>query len=362
MSTLVVMCRSCEDQAEGVSLRHFMVHQPIESARKSIQQALSARDGADISWIHPPPEQSGWTLAADALKFIDAMVRELRPRHVIEFGAGLSTKVLARACVQMQNACAISSIDHDPEYGVSDTRLLVDRTSNLTLRSQIAPLVARDYGGKLLPTYHLDPGKLASTAPADLVLIDGPPVDLGGREGILYQVLEFCRPGTIVLLDDASRRSERIATRNWQEVLGPAIELSQLPHFTKGLASVIVREVVKANLLWHRRIAAAKRQIESFIDRGATFVLVESENFGTFADDRHPVPLVRRGDEDWGPPEDDKSAMAELQARRNEGATHFVLPWTSFWCTDTYSGFIAQLREQFRSVADGDLLLAFELK
>ena len=103
-----------------------MANDPIESARQSIQRALAARECADISWIHPPPEKDGWTLAADALKFIDALVRELRPAHVIEFGAGLSTKVLARACVEMKSPCAISSIDHDPEFGVSDTRKFVE--------------------------------------------------------------------------------------------------------------------------------------------------------------------------------------------------------------------------------------------
>src|SRR5215471_13319673 len=116
-----------------------MANDPIKSAQQLIDRALSARDRVDISWIQPPPETTGWTLAADALRFIDALVRQLRPKHVIEFGAGLSTKVLARACVQMGAPCAISSIDHDPEFGVSDTRSLVENAANLTLSSQISP-------------------------------------------------------------------------------------------------------------------------------------------------------------------------------------------------------------------------------
>src|SRR2546423_3996224 len=144
-----------------------MPTEQVQLVKEQIQQALSARDRVDISWIQPPPEKDGWTLAADALRFIDALVRQIKPKHVIEFGAGLSTKVLARACVQMHAPCAISSIDHDPEFGISDTKKFVESSKDLTLASQIAPLVARDYGGKLLPTYLWDAGKLASKAPAD---------------------------------------------------------------------------------------------------------------------------------------------------------------------------------------------------
>jgi hypothetical protein len=49
-----------------------------------------------------------------------------------------------------------------------------------------------------------------------LVLIDGPPSLLGGREGTLYLVMEFARPGTLVLLDDASRAQEQSALARWQ--------------------------------------------------------------------------------------------------------------------------------------------------
>jgi predicted O-methyltransferase YrrM len=329
----------------------------IDSLRTTIEHARVSRDAVDLSWIQPPPEKDGWTLTTDALQFIDALVRELRPGHVLEFGAGLSTKVLARACVQMNSACAITSIDHDPQFGVSDTRSIVESAKNLMLASQIAPLVARDYGGKLLPTYLWDPKKLASKSPADLVVIDGPPVDLGGREGVLYQAMEFCRPGTVVLLDDASRASERRAASNWQEVLGDKIEVIRLAKFTKGMVAVIIRETVKTDRLWELRLAQAKAKIESLVIPGASFVMVESGNFGEFSDGRRPIPLVKRGEEDWGPPENSDAAAQELEKRRREGATHFVLPWTSFWWLDSYADFF----KRYPPSHAGDLLVVIDL-
>jgi predicted O-methyltransferase YrrM len=334
----------------------------IESARQSLQQALRDRDRADLSWINPPPETNGWTLTSDAIAFLDQLVRLTKPSHIIEFGAGLSTRAAVRAVAELGTKCAISSIDHDPEFGVSNTRQFAEGATNLTLSSQFANLVARDYGGKLLPTYHLDPKKLASTAPADIVLIDGPPISLGGREGVLYQVLPHCRPGTIVLLDDAARIAERTAVRNWTETLGDAIEAKQLPHFTKGMAAVIVHETVQNGELWPRRVLNAKKQIELIVPAGKPFVLVELGQWDAFAGDRHAWPLVRKNGEDWGSPQRDEDALRELEARRKEGATHFFLPWTSFWWADVYGGFLAHLRKNHKCVVDGDLLLGFDLR
>lgn len=338
-----------------------MVNDPTELPRQQIGRALFARDRADISWL-PLLEKDRWALAADALKFIDTLVREVRPKHIIEFGAGYSTEVFARACGEMKIACAISSIDHDPQFGISNARRIVESFRNVTLTSQIAPLVARDYGCKLLPTYFWDRSKLASREPADLVLIDGPPMNLGGREGILYQVLGFCHSGTIVLLDDSSRPSERIATRNWQDTLGPAIEVLRLRDFARGMIAVLVRQIVKVDELWDWRLVRARQQIEAIVSPRSTFVLIEFSNFGSFAGNRCPWPLMRRGSEYWGAPASSESAISELEARRCEGATHFVLPWTAFWWTDYYADFIAHLRKQFRCAAGGDLLLAFDLR
>src|SRR5579862_9559880 len=89
----------------------------ILSARKALDQALSDRGQGDLSWIDPPPTDDGWTLAPDALRFLWNLVRHLRPQHVVEFGSGLSTRLLLRAIEGMDGA--ISSIDHDPQFGAA---------------------------------------------------------------------------------------------------------------------------------------------------------------------------------------------------------------------------------------------------
>src|SRR5262249_48017177 len=79
-----------------------------------IRQGLSA---GDLSWIGELTGDYEWKLAPDALRCVSALVTKLRPRHIVEFGSGLSTQVLARSAIGVGLSCAISSIDHDPTFG-----------------------------------------------------------------------------------------------------------------------------------------------------------------------------------------------------------------------------------------------------
>src|SRR4051812_4077069 len=142
-----------------------------------IGRLLREAAGVDLSWIVPPPTADGWTLAPDALRFVTAAVRVLRPRHVLEMGSGLSTKLLAREVAALGNGGAISSIDHDPQYNWETSRSeSPDKPANVAFH--LAPLVVREFGGKLCGAYLIQPNKLASKEPVDLVVIDGPPVNL----------------------------------------------------------------------------------------------------------------------------------------------------------------------------------------
>jgi predicted O-methyltransferase YrrM len=222
--------------------------------------ALLDAGQTDLSWIQPPPD-SGWTLALDALRFITNVVRHVKPRHILEFGSGLSTQVLARAAGGLKNECSISSVDHDPEFGAAAAQSYFGQTGKMCrVAFQTAPLVAREYGGKFVPAYLIKPERFASEAPVDLVLVDGPPAVLGGREGTLYQAMDYMKPGTLVLLDDSRRREERAALANWQDTLGSTIEVIELTGFTKGMTAIIVHESVRSTELWAHRLNLAKPQ------------------------------------------------------------------------------------------------------
>ena len=223
-------------------------------ATAALEDALQTAQTVDLSWLDRPLTADGWELAPDTLRLLDALVVRLRPRHVIEFGSGISTLVLARAAARA-GGCLVSTLDHDPRFVRASAEQLEDAEGRELVALQLAPLVARSRAGALGPEYLLDPACLASTLPADLVLIDGPPAALGGRTGMLYQALDHAQSGSIVLLDDAGRPSEQAALDAWHERLGDAIRIHRLAGFAKGLAAVVVAAPTTAQI----RIAGASR-------------------------------------------------------------------------------------------------------
>jgi hypothetical protein len=244
---------------------------PSKTAADAITRAVAAAASVDLSWISPAPTADGWALAPDALRFVTAIVASLRPRHILELGSGLSTRLLSRAAAQLNNGCQISSVDHDPQYNWDASAKVPDEGANVSFH--LAPLVVREFGGKLCGAYLIQPPKLASISPVDLAVIDGPPVNLGGREGTLYQLMDFARPGTIVLLDDSKRPEEKAAIRAWQDNLGDAISVEQLPGFAKGMAAVIVHKPVRIADLWRHRFDLTRREIEQIVPADATLAV-----------------------------------------------------------------------------------------
>lgn len=328
----------------------------------ALDAALLDRDSVDLSWIQPPPVSNGWTLAPDALKLISRLVEYLRPAHILEFGSGLSTRALVRACVSVGKPCAISAIDHDPEFGALSDELRAELREPVTLQHQLAPVVARDMGGKFLPVYLLDSEKLACRKKVDLVIVDGPPITLGGREGILYQILDLSRAGTLLLLDDAKRKAEKQALAHWKDNLGDNIYIRHLEGFSKGLAAVVIRKPLELDALTGHKFAIAKATIESIVPEGATFVVAQTDHWGTWSHDRRAETLMSRGGVPWGAPPDGASAVAALTEHVRRGATHLVFPWPEYWWFDHYCEFLEYIRGRYMCIVENDQLVVFDLR
>src|SRR3990167_6490771 len=79
--------------------------------------SLASSAGIDLSWIKPPPSDRGWVMAGDGLRYLTALAKLLKPQHILEFGSGISTQVLARATEAYPEKCSITSVDHDPIFG-----------------------------------------------------------------------------------------------------------------------------------------------------------------------------------------------------------------------------------------------------
>jgi predicted O-methyltransferase YrrM len=224
---------------------------------RALAVALDTRDEADVSWLRAETPGDGWALAPDALRLLSKLVPLLRPCHILEFGSGESTRVLARAAAALSRPAAVTVVEHDPRFVAATARKLEADGTNHVVRIQFAPLVARRRFDALVPAYRWDRRKFAVSGPVDLVLIDGPPRVLGGREGTLYQAFEVSRAGTMVLLDDAHRDGEGTAMEQWVRRLEAAIEVRMLDGFERGMAAVVVRSLEPLSRYLRHAVAAS---------------------------------------------------------------------------------------------------------
>jgi predicted O-methyltransferase YrrM len=218
----------------------------VAVALAALHDALHDAHAVDLSFIEQPLDEHGWAGAPDLLRFLHALVRSLEPRHVLEFGSGVSTLVLAHAAAGLEDPCAITSVDHDPRFAAATAELLGAEATTVAL--QCAPLAARVRAGRLAPCYLVDQGLLGADRAADLILVDGPPLVLGGRGGMLPQALEYAQCGSIILFDDADRDGERDAIAHWEEQLGNAVEVHRPDGFVRGLAAVILAAPTTAQI------------------------------------------------------------------------------------------------------------------
>jgi hypothetical protein len=318
-----------------------------------IREALAEMGQVDLSWIVPAPTADGWTLAPDALGFVTKVVEKVRPRHVLELGSGLSTRVLSRAARGIEG-CVISSVDHDPQYNW-ETDGAKTEPGGARLAFQLAPLVVREFGGKLAGAYAIDPTKLGSREPVDLVVIDGPPVNLGGREGTLYQVMDYARAGTVVLLDDSKRPEERAAIRAWEDNLGDAIRVTQMPGFAKGMAAVMIQRPVRTGELWRHRFELTRRELERAMPEGEAIVVAGDLWWANEVGlSRKVWPLMEKDGQYWGEPADDGAAIAEVERL---GARFVAFGWPTFWWLGHYGEFVSHLG---RRVVENDRVVVFD--
>jgi hypothetical protein len=331
---------------------------PVARARAAVEAALADTHRVDLTWLGDLQAHGPWRLAEDALRLVSSLVRHHAPRHIIEFGSGLSTRLLVGETQRRGLDCRITSLDHDPDYAYS----AADPAGNDRLTLMIAPIVARLFCDKFLPSYRIDHAVFASQPAADMIIVDGPPATLGGREGALYQAISLSRSGTVILLDDAKRDQERAALQRVHETLGQAVEITHLVGFRKGLAILIVHQPVKIDDLWNARLATVRHHIASRVDPAEPIVIVGDRSWrNQIAPGYKTLPFPGLDVEWRDSPADDGQAIAAIAALQSTGIRYLAITWPDFWWADTYRGFFEGLRAASHEVVRSAALWLFEL-
>jgi hypothetical protein len=230
----------------------------------------------------------------------------------------------------------VTSFEHDPLFRDQLWKALEQAGMANVAEVNLAPLVMRKIGERLLPVYHID--ETFVVEPAQIILIDGPPSKLGGRQGTLYLAMNWAEPGAIVLLDDAERDDEAASLESWEDDFGDLIDVSFPGGLSRGIASIVVKEPVRIDQLWSHRVTHAVGEISSVVPPQSSLILMDDDawNLGDRVSGRRRFFLTGAGGAYNGPPADSSAALSEIKQRRKEGAEFLAIGWPAFWWLDHY--------------------------
>lgn len=171
------------------------------------------------------PYLGSWKADTGLLTLVADHIFETKPQLVVEFGAGASTLVLARA-LQMAGGGRLISFDQHEDFVDATRDWLADYGLKADLRA--VPLRPPAKG----PGLWYDHGPLPMGI--DLMLIDGPPWSIHpltrGNAAILF---DHISPGGTVMLDDGARPGERTVARRWRKAW-PDFDFRLINSGTKG--------------------------------------------------------------------------------------------------------------------------------
>ncbi len=216
-------------------LRWWFIHYVLRPSERWLDARL--KDSAELGALDLEPRTS-FSLGADALLALARILRSHKPRHVLEFGSGASTLILAHYFSKMALGPQprVFSIEHDPVWLEATCSWLKANGLERHVRVLHAPLSAQCLEGREWPGYRLGPEEqalLEATPGFDLCLIDGPPGSVG-RLLSLPLAAPHLRPGALVLLDDAYRAGEESDWRRWRQAR-PELRRCTLHLTAKGL-------------------------------------------------------------------------------------------------------------------------------
>jgi predicted O-methyltransferase YrrM len=151
---------------------------------------------------------STWSVSPHLARLLARAIIGLGLSNVLEFGAGLSSLVLATSLSRLSGG-KLTSVEQnlcwcrDQWRRVSDLANVDSRIVESTLRLSLS-------AAGVCYSFRDAADIVASRGPYDLVLVDAPQ-GFYGRDGALQMARRYLAPGALVVLDDAGRSGERWA-------------------------------------------------------------------------------------------------------------------------------------------------------
>ena len=190
--------------------------------------AQELQDAASIAAIgfSFPVFFGGWSIDASLARRLCHLLRDQRPRTIVELGSGTSTIVIATCmkALQEENYSHVA-IDHDARYLRLTRELAILNNVENSIDFCECPL---RYSADLNQVWYAGAVEKLNGMKIDLLLVDGPPGTLQTRSRYpaLPQLYSVLADKCTVILDDAIRPDEEMIANAWiREFPGFALEI-----------------------------------------------------------------------------------------------------------------------------------------
>lgn len=163
-----------------------------------------------------PLRGGGWEARPQVLSAAWELIRDQRPKRVLELGSGLSSVVMAYA-LETNGSGQLQALENGIGYAEKTRRLLAEHDMHQRVQVLEAPLQQVEHEGERLLWYSL--ANLRADTSVDFLFVDGPAGTLGPM--IRYPALPLLRGNltddAVILLDDTHREQERQVVQRWLE-------------------------------------------------------------------------------------------------------------------------------------------------
>jgi predicted O-methyltransferase YrrM len=163
---------------------------------------------------HPIPPLRGWAAGPDFISLCVSAILAQKPRNIIECGSGASTILMSYGLKQLGSG-RIWSLEHDENFARTTKEHLAAHgleKQGLVIHALLQPVAIDGESWSWYDTSILD-----KVVPIDLLVVDGPPGNLGPRMRYPALPLLYTRlsPHAIIIVDDVRREDEREIITDW---------------------------------------------------------------------------------------------------------------------------------------------------
>ncbi len=191
----------------------------------------------------PFPHPGSWALNEDSCKFLGTIVRTLKLKHVLEFGSGYSSSIVAFELEQKNNGF-IESIDNSKYWSTQAACLASEFLLTHRIRFHVFPLCFRKHKSYASIFYKIDKHFYESKPLYDLVIVDAPHHDLA-RDGALYEMIDKVNVGALFFVDDSNAGHMQGTIKRWKQSFPRSISIREFNAIGNGIT--IIKKEQQAN-------------------------------------------------------------------------------------------------------------------